>query len=85
MKTLTSVNLRHKSLGLKIPIIKNHAVLTAMITNFRSVIHSKGYDCSLLHDADVLALEDLIFYMEQTNDDREFREVLDFLSDNPPS
>ena len=71
-KVLSGVNLTHKSLGLTRPEIKNYGSLTAVIGNIRSLIYDLGFDCSMLNDQDVLALEDLVHEHEQDlNDDIE--------------
>jgi hypothetical protein len=80
MKILSAVNLTHKNFGLSRPKIDCYASLTAVIGNFRKLIRSLGYDCSLLNDEEVLAFESFIY--EYEHGDREsLIELLDFLVD----
>jgi len=78
MKILSSINLTNKKFGLVRPAIKQYSGLTNIIGNFRKLLHSLGYDSSLLNDQEILAFEDLIYMYEQ-GDEESLIEVLEFL------
>ena len=80
-KVLSGVNLTHKRFGMQRYRFGkgNYDSATSMIGNFRKLIHNLGYDCSLLADNEILALEDLIHDYESEGDDT-LIEALDFMS-----
>ena len=77
---LTSVNLSSPLFALRRVDIKHYSSKTAMIYNFRTLIRTLGYDCSLLTDGEILALEDAIAMHEQEPEDSELLEILNFLT-----
>jgi hypothetical protein len=78
-KVLTGVNYRHKRFGLQRMIISKYHVFEAVIKNYRLLIHTLGYNCSLLSDSEILGLGDAI--MEYEDGDKTLLiEILNFLS-----
>lgn len=88
-KLLIGVNLTHKDFNMRRKVFTTGEAYhghESVIRNYRTLIQSLGYDCSLLLDNEILALDNHIYEYENNPQESMLLDVLDFLvKHNPPT